>query len=91
MRNDISDETIAVVFAQGGEVEDYAACDTWQQVDFAVNEFEGFGAKTVTFYREGHGRPDAAQVAVPRATNNVAGTVTGSLVQAARIDGGVRF
>jgi hypothetical protein len=92
MENSITDQTIAVVFAQGGEVEDYVACETWQVLDFAVDEFEGFGAKAVVFYRDGHQRPDAAH-AKPRdagVVNNASG-VTGNLVQCDRIDGGVRF
>jgi hypothetical protein len=85
--NDITSATIAVVFVQDG-MDDYYPCHDGADVQRAVQEVISDGGVPVVFYRDGHGRPDAAQAP---ARNSVTGPVSGQVVQCQRIEGGVRF
>lgn len=82
MADKVTVKTIAVVATTFAFVNEFYPCNTGIEIDEAQQEIRAAGGEPVVFYREGHFRQPA---------NNVAGTVTGSLVQAGDINGGVRL
>lgn len=83
----LTEQTIAVVFADLPAEGDFYLCDSEDKIAEAKRRIRsGWGAEPVVFYRAGDRRPGE------QPKNTVNGNVTGPLVQCAgAIHGGVRF